>query len=107
MTKSRLLKVTSILMLIFGVFGLVIDGFELAHSQLDFGFLTSILFSSTCVVAGLFGILAKSKKSILVLGLLLTLVVIVDALTATVIDVFSFALLIWPLMYLWGWYRSK
>jgi len=106
--KSKLLIATSILMIIFGIVGLVIDGsIVIANSNLSFGFFTSLLLCAVCAVAGFFGIFSKSQKIILGLGLLLIPVVILDALTYDVIDAFSFIFIIWPIFYLWGWQRSN
>ena len=107
MKKSKLLKVISILMIIFGAFGLIHDGLMIFSEPRNLGFLTSLLLFITCVVAGFFGILTNSKKGILILGLLLIPVVFIEALTSDVIDIISFIFMIWPILYLWGWYKSS
>ena len=105
--RSKLLKVVSILMIIFGAFGLIHDVFVLQNIQLDFVFLISMMLYAICMVAGFYGILGKSKKIILILGILLCLVVMLEAMTDEITDAVSFVLLILPLMYLLGWHKSR
>ena len=107
---SKLLKIVSIVMILLGTFALVADLLDISNPEQGLRIISSIAASAICVVAGLFGVLCKTKKHILIMGILLLLVTMIDVVVGVGffdMGLFHFTLFVWPLLYLFGWYRMN
>lgn len=122
--RSTLLKVMSIILIVLGVLSLLGSIFMLAmRSSIEqmyatmglavpstISYVISLVGSIIFLVSGIIGIMYKSKKSVLVMGILLAIYYAADMILAVVsgnFTAFSLFALIWPLLYLWGWYQSN
>jgi len=125
MKRSRLLKVISIIVIVFGALGLLssivmllmLDTMNMmmmdlgmplySASQVFLGLIGAIV----AIVAGILGIVYKSKSSVLIAGgLYLVFVVGEIALSILFMGTFSMLILIGlvlPVLYLWGVYLSE
>ena len=128
--QSKLLKVISILLIIFGAFGLIgnlasifligpmmntpemADVYEAAGVTQP-GTMYYVFSIVSCLVeiaAGIVGVMYRSKKSVLIAGAVWTLVVITGMIWGVVLSIFTpFTLLslLFPILYLWGWFQSN
>lgn len=125
-----LLKVISILMIIFGVLGAAfmlliyfmlpqlipiyedmgMDAsiIEQAYTPLVIAF--SVFSSLICTLAGVFGVSGKSMRLTMIIGGIYTLLIVVDLISTIVNSGFSAMLildLLIPILYWWGIYQSK
>lgn len=122
--KSKLLHVMSIILIVFGALGLLSNIALLAMSETfaqtyaDLGMQLPSVFQTTLswadsiftLIAGIIGVAYKSKKSVLIMGLLITAICIISTVSATMTGGFSalnFVGFIFPILYLWGWYQSN
>lgn len=128
--QSKLLKVISILLIIFGVLGLIgnlasifliapmMNTSEMAAVYEAAGvtqpgtmyYVFSIVSCLVEIAAGIVGVMYRSKKSVLIAGVIWTLVVIIGMIWGIVLSGFTpFTLLslLFPILYLWGWYQSN
>lgn len=128
--QSKLLKVISILLIIFGAFGLIgnlasifligpmmntpemVAVYEAAGVTQP-GTMYYVFSIVSCLVeitAGIVGVMYRSKKSVLIAGAVWTVVVIIGMIWGVVLSSFTpFTLLslLFPILYLWGWYQSN
>ncbi|MCL2753995.1 MAG: hypothetical protein FWE44_07605 [Defluviitaleaceae bacterium] len=107
--RNLLLIVTSIVMILLGGYALVVDLLDISNPEQGFRIISSLAASAICVFAGFFGVLSKSKKGILIVGILLSLVTIIDVVIGIGffdMGLFHLTLLIWPVLYLLGWHVS-
>lgn len=128
--QSKLLKVLSILMIIFGVLGTigtfastflmqtVMQNPEMQAAYEAAGipqisnayYVVSILAAVTEAAAGIVGVMYRSKKSVLIAGIIWTALVLVNLIWGMTITGFQFTFifsLIFPILYFWGWYQSN
>ncbi len=128
--QSKLLKVVSILLIIFGVLGLIgnllsifligplMDTPEIAAVYEAAGiqqpgalyYVFSVLTSLVEITSGIVGVMYRSKKSVLITGIIWTVVVVIGMIWGIVLTgftPFSFLSLFFPVLYLWGWYQSN
>ncbi len=128
--QSKLLKVVSILLIIFGALGLIGNLFsifligplmntpEMAAAYEAAGiqqpgtlyYVFSILTSIVEILSGIVGVMYRSRKSVLIVGIIWTVVVIIGMIWGIVLTgftPFSFLSLLFPILYLWGWYQSN
>ena len=125
---SKMLKVVSIIVIVLGslsVLGSIMstvmavtmpDLMEQSYEMLgqsapSTGYYVYMI-ASACVVlvAGIVGVLHKSKKSVLIMAALYLIIQIGNILYSTVTVGFSFLYvinLILPVLYMWGWYQSE
>ena len=107
--RNLLLIVISIVMIILGGYALV-DLLDISDSEQGFRVISSLAASAICVIAGLFGILSKSRKRILIIGILLSVVTIIDVVVGIGffdMSLFHLSLFIWPILFLLGWHISS
>lgn len=122
---SKFLKVISIILIIFGAFGLLSSalllalkdtfnemyasmGIDLSLSAFDI--ITSFIGSIIYLAAGILGVMHKSKKTVLIAGIILCLYYLFSMVQTFLLIGFSFLAviqLIIPILYIWGWYRSE
>ena len=108
--RNLLLIVISIVMIILGGYALVIDLLDISNPEQGLRIISSLAASAICVIAGFFGILSKSRKRILIVGILLLLVTIIDVVVGIGffgMGLFHLSLFIWPILYLLGWHISS
>jgi len=87
---------------------LVVDLLDISNPDQNLRIISSIAASVICIIAGFFGVLCKSRKSILIIGILLLLITIIDVVAGVEffdMGLFHLTLFVWPILYLWGWYR--
>lgn len=108
--RSKLLIVISIAMILLGAVALTTDLIDLSNAPQSFRIVSSIAASVVCIISGFYGIFCKSRKTILMMGILLLFITTIDVVVGVGffdMGLFHFTLLVWPCLYLWGWYRSK
>ena len=108
--KISLLNVISIAMVIIGAFALVTDLLDISSPEQGLRIISSIAASAACIVAGFYGILCKSMKTILLMGILLSLITIIDVVVGIGfygMGIFHLTLFVWPILYIWGWHISN
>lgn len=127
---GKLLKVMSILFLVFGGLGLLSGLFSLfttmsAGSSMNEIYiragidpkyvLVSVVFSVVSslvfMAAGIVGLLYKSRQSVLIAGVIYLILVlfniIINLLLMKSFSPLRLISLIFPVLYLWGWYQSE
>lgn len=122
--RSTLLKVMSIIFIVLGAFSLIgaIMMFAM-RSTLEqmyatmgmaapgtFSYILSFISAVIFLASGIVGVLYKSKQSVLVLGMILALYEVFNIVFTAVTVAFTplgLIGLIWPILYLWGWYQSN
>lgn len=132
-TPGKLLKVVSILDIIFGALGVIsslisffmIDlltgkyGGEMSlpdnkinpqHLMLSIVF--SLIITIVGIVTGIVGLMYRSRKTVLICGVAHLVLVLLNLFVITPLVVGSFSplgllQLIIPILYLWGWYQSE
>jgi len=125
MKRSKLLKVVSIIVIVFGALGLLSGIVVLLmldiinNMMMDLGMplysasqmLIGLIGAIVAIVAGILGLVYKSKSSVLVAGSLYLIFtvgeILFSILSIGVFTVFIFIGLILPLLYLWGVYLSE
>lgn len=128
--QSKLLKVMSILMIIFGILGTIgtfISAFlmqtvmqspEMQAAYEAAGvpqistayYVVGILVAVVEVVAGIVGLMYRSKKSVLIAGIIWTVLILINMIWGMTIVGFQFTSifsLVFPVLYFWGWYKSN
>lgn len=124
MKKSRLLHVVSIIIIIFSTISVVYGSIAI----LTYSSMTSVMeaegltnypvgvytFSliGVCVelAAGIAGVMYRSRKAVLILGILYCLYILGSLCFSAVSGGFSISGLfscLLPALYMWGWYQSK
>ncbi|TCS81741.1 hypothetical protein [Muricomes intestini] len=123
--RSTLLKVLSIILIVLGAFSLISSIIAVAAGRMvpeetyaslgvaaptTFSYILSFVGSFIFLISGIMGIVYKSKQSVLIMGILLAVYYIFNIIYSATIASFS-ALslidLIFPILYLWGWYQSN
>lgn len=123
--QSKLLKVISIILIVLGAIGLISSIFAVAAGSMvpdetyaslgvaaptTLTYVLSFVESFIFLISGILGVVYKSKQSILIMGIILTVYYIFNIIYSATIASFS-ALslidLIFPILYLWGWYQSN
>lgn len=124
MKSSKLLKVISIIMIIFGAFGLISNFGLLAMSSklsdayatagIDapsgFDYFLSIFMAIWEIVTGVVGVMYRNRKAVMIAGvvyLALCIISIITVITGVGFTATSLLSLIVPILYLWGWYQSN
>lgn len=122
--RSTLLKVLSIILIVFGAlscFGSIINiamrsSIEQMYATMGlatpttFTYVLMVVGSLILLISGIVGVMYKSKQSVLIMGIILAIYYVADIIMAIVTSGFSalsLISLIWPLLYLWGWYQSN
>lgn len=122
--RSTLLKVISILMIIGGVIGCIsgiatffmkdslAEGYALLGMEAPGTgyYVFSILSSIVELAAGVMGVMYRSRQSVLVIGGIWTVFVIIGMVYSAMITGFAPTVLLsllFPILYLWGWYQSN
>lgn len=122
--KSRLLNVVSIIIIVISSLGLLSTLALIGMAgMLEPYFGTygvtppaaaDYVFSAVLVVieltAGIMGVMYRSKKSVLIIGVIYCLAILINLIMTTVTSGFSFTFLfslILPVLYMWGWYQSE
>lgn len=81
-----------------------------SHSREPCNYVFSIVSCLVEIAAGIVGVMYRSKKSVLIAGAVWTVVVIIGMIWGVVLSSFTpFTLLslLFPILYLWGWYQSN
>lgn len=122
--QSKLLKVLSIILIILGCLTLISSIISVATrgmveetlatmgmavpSTLDY----ALMFISAFIIlaSGIVGVAYKSKQSVLIMGIILCIYYVANIIYSTVTTGFTawgLIGLLWPILYLWGWYQSN
>ncbi len=128
--QSKLLKVISIIMIIFGAIGTLgtfasaflvqtlLQNPEIQTAYAAVGgpqistayYILTIFVAIMEVVAGITGLMYRSKKSVLFVGIIWIALLLVNLIWGVVITGFQITIilsLIFPVLYFWGWYQSN
>ena len=73
-------------------------------------YIISFAGSLILLISGIIGVIYKSRKLVLVMGIILAVYYVVSIIYSATIAPFSVLSLIdllWPILYLWGWYQSN
>ncbi len=122
--KSRLLNVVSIIIIVFSALVLLSTLALIAMSGMlepyleaygaaplsagDFVF--TLLLTVIQLAAGIMGVMYRSKKSVLIIGVIYCISILANIAISTVTVGFMFTYvfnLILPILYMWGWYQSE
>ena len=124
---TKMLKVVSVIMLIFAVIGLIsvvfsmamipkiadmpgVDTSMLMSALTPLNIAISLISSASCIAAAILGICGKSYKAALIAMGLYTLLIVISAVQSIVGGTFTFISVvgyILPVLYWWGLYQSK
>ena len=122
--KSKLLNVVSIIIIVFSALNLLSTLALIAMSGMLEPYLEAYgaaplsagdyVFSLVLIVielaAGIMGVMYRSKKSVLIIGVIYCISILANIAisTATVGFMFTYVFnLILPILYMWGWYLSE
>lgn len=122
--KSKLLKVISIILIVIGALYLLSGIAALAMSSTmaatyeamgiqaptTSSYVFMIVGALVILVSGIIGVASKSKSVVLIMGIILAayyIINIIMSIMTTGFSALSLVGLIWPLLYLWGWYLSE
>lgn len=122
--KSKLLNVVSIIIIVFSALNLLSTLALIAMSGMLEPYLEAYgaaplsagdyVFSLVLIVielaAGIMGVMYRSKKSVLIIGVIYCVGVLANIIISTVTAGFLFTYvfsLILPILYMWGWYLSE
>ncbi len=122
--KSKLLNVVSIIIIVFSALNLLstlaliamsgmlepyLEAYGAAPlSAVDYVF--SLVLTVIELAAGIMGVMYRSKKSVLIIGVIYCISILANIAISTVTVGFMFTYvfnLILPILYLWGWYLSE
>lgn len=122
--KSKLLNVVSIIIIVLSALGLLGTLALIAMSGMlepyleaygaaplsagDYAF--SLVLTVIELAAGIMGVMYRSKKSVLIIGVIYCVGVLANIIISTVTAGFLFTYvfsLILPILYMWGWYLSE
>ena len=122
--KSKLLNVVSIIIIVFSALNLLstlaliamsgmlepyLEAYGAAPlSAVDYVF--SLVLTVIELAAGIMGVMYRSKKSVLIIGVIYCISILANISISTVTVGFMFTYvfnLILPILYLWGWYLSE
>ena len=122
--KSKLLNVVSIIIIVFSALNLLstlaliamsgmlepyLEAYGAAPlSAVDYVF--SLVLTVIELAAGIMGVMYRSKKSVLIIGVIYCVGVLANIIISTVTVGFLFTYvfgLILPILYMWGWYLSE
>lgn len=122
--QSKLLKVLSIILIVLGALSLLSSIALLAMQSTmaatyatmgitppsTFSMLLSFVGSIILLVSGIIGVSYKSRQLVLIVGIILAAYYVISIVYSGITTGFtplSFIGLVWPLLYLWGWYQSN
>lgn len=122
--KSKLLNVVSIIIIVFSALNLLSTLALIAMSGMLEPYLEAYgaaplsagdyVFSLVLIVielaAGIMGVMYRSKKSVLIIGVIYCVSILANIAISTVTVGFMFTYvfnLILPILYMWGWYLSE
>lgn len=122
--KSKLLNVVSIIIIVFSALNLLstlaliamsgmlepyLEAYGAAPlSAVDYVF--SLVLTVIELAAGIMGVMYRSKKSVLIIGVIYCISILANIAISTVTVGFMFTYvfnLILPILYMWGWYLSE
>ena len=116
--KSKLLNVVSIILIVFSVIGILSGIFAIIMKDLmaasyemlgmeplpTWYYFYSLAVGIIELVAGIMGVMYKSRKSVLIIGAVYCLGMEAVLVGFTFLSLLS---LILPILYMWGWYQSE
>lgn len=122
--RSKLLTVVSIIVIVFSALGLLSnialmalgDSFEAYYQAAGIAaptaadYAISIVLGLVQLIAGIVGVMQKSKKSVLIMGALYCIVILVNVIMSCISVGFTFTYIfsfILPILYMWGWYQAE
>lgn len=122
--KSKLLQVVAIIFIVFGIISVLssiytIVGYKSMTSLLQsvgqenspLGyFVFGAVVSVAQLLAGIVGVMYKSKQSVLIMGAIYCVLTVIQLIMGAIISGFSVTMLIsliLPILYMWGWYQSE
>ncbi len=122
--KSKLLNVVSIILIVFSVIGILSGIFAIIMKDLmdasyemlgmeplpTWYYFYSLAVGIIELVAGIMGVMYKSRKSVLIIGAVYCLGIVISLCVEAVLVGFTFLSLlslILPILYMWGWYQSE
>ena len=122
--RSTMLKVVSIIYIVIGALDIISGIMAIAMRGVieqtyaamgiappsTLGYALTFIAAAVFLASGIVGLLYRSKQSVLILGIIFAayeVFSIVYAAMTTGFSVLSLISLIWPILYLWGWYQSN
>ncbi|PWJ49527.1 hypothetical protein [Faecalicatena contorta] len=122
--QSKLLKVLSIILIVIGCLTLISSIISVAmrgvveetYATMGIAAPTTLSYALMFIGAfillasGIVGVAYKSKQSVLIMGVILAIYYVANIIYSTVTAGFSawgLIGLLWPILYLWGWYQSN
>ena len=122
--KSKLLNVVSIILIVFSVIGILSGIFAIIMKDLmaasyemlgmeplpTWYYFYSLAVGIIELVAGIMGVMYKSRKSVLIIGAVYCLGIVISLCVEAVLVGFTFLSLlslILPILYMWGGYQSE
>lgn len=122
--RSTLLKVMSIILIVLGGLSLLGGIFSIATKDMvkatyeamgmpvptTFTYVLTLVSGIIVLVAGILGLIYKSKQSVLIMGIILLVYYVGDfiySVTLTSFSAIGLVSFIIPILYLWGWYQSN
>ena len=123
--QSKLLKVLSIILIVLGAISLISSIIAVAAGRMvpdetytslgvaaptALTYILSFVGAFIILISGIVGVAYKSKQSVLIMGIILTVYYVFNIIysaTITSFSVLSLIDLIFPILYLWGWYQSN
>lgn len=122
---SALLKVVSIIMIVFGALGLLSSITLISMSSAMAPYyealgttapstlskVLALVGSIVMIAAGIIGVAYKSRQLVLIIGISLIVVHVVSIINTTVTTglfaPFTLISMVLPILYMWGWYQSN
>lgn len=122
--QSKLLKVLSIILIILGCLTLISSIISVAMKSVveqtyatmgmtaptSLSYVLMFVGAFIILASGIVGVAYKSKQSVLIMGVILCIYYAANIIYSTVTVGFtalSLIGLLWPVLYLWGWYQSN
>ncbi len=122
--KSKLLTVVSIIIIVFSVFSLLgtlasfaladitAQGYEILGMEAPSTayYILGLAVGIIMLVTGIMGVMYRSRKSVLIIGVIYCLAILANiaySISYTGFSVTYVLSLILPLLYMWGWYQSE
>lgn len=122
--QSKLLKILSIILIVLGCLTLISSIISVAmrgvveetYATMGIAAPTTLSYALMFVSAfillasGIVGVAYKSSQSVLIMGIILAIYYAANIIYSTVTTGFSawgLIGLLWPILYLWGWYQSN
>lgn len=122
--QSKLLKVLSIILIVLGCLTLISSIISVAMKDVvqqtydtmgmaaptTLSYVLMFVGAFIILASGIVGVAYKSKQSVLIMGIILCIYYVANIIYSIVtagFSVWGLIGLLWPILYLWGWYQSN